>query len=167
MRLIMETAVVPLTLDSTTRLFRHLPYFRGKWREIIRSRNTIFEYFDRIIETHQAEMGQQLVVEDEPSDFIYAYLQAMDLRPENPHYTQQQLRNVVLDLFIAGLETTAHTLAFAVLYVLHNPRVQARIHEELDQLTGGDRDYVVKWADRVSLPYMQAVINVGAGFHYP
>lgn len=46
--------------------------------------------------------------------------------------TEEQLRVLLLDLFMAGSDTTSNTLAFAVLYMLHYPRVQDRLAEEIE-----------------------------------
>lgn len=53
--------------------------------------------------------------------------------------TEEQLRVVLLDLFMAGSDTTSNTLAFTVLYMLHYPRVQDRLAEEIDVVAGCGR----------------------------
>ena len=45
------------------------------------------------------------------------------------------LFNVVIDLFLAGQETTASTLVWMFFYMLHHPDVQASVHQEIDQVT--------------------------------
>ena len=42
----------------------------------------------------------------------------------------------LMDLFLAGMETTASSLLWTFLYLLHFPTVQTRVHEELDQVNG-------------------------------
>ena len=51
-------------------------------------------------------------------------------------FTDHQLLMAVYDLFGAGLETTATTSRTFVLYMLHYPEVQAKIHDELDNVIG-------------------------------
>lgn len=45
----------------------------------------------------------------------------------------------MLDLFLAGSETTANTLEFGILYMILNPNIQKKIQEEIDQVIGQSR----------------------------
>ncbi len=67
------------------------------------------------------------------------------------------LRNVLLDLFIAGSETTSTTLNWAVLFMATHPRVQEKVQQELDAVVGRSR--LPKSSDRPHLPYTDAAIN--------
>ena len=49
----------------------------------------------------------------------------------------QSLDCVLIDLFMGGSETTAITLLWTFLFLLHHPDVQAKIHEELDRVCQG------------------------------
>jgi cytochrome P450 len=62
----------------------------------------------------------------------------------------------VSDIWGAGLETTATTLRWAFLFLLHNPEVQERVQKELDKVVGKNRN--VEMADRPNLPYTNATI---------
>lgn len=50
--------------------------------------------------------------------------------------TDQQLRDEVMTLFLAGHETTALTLAWSWYLLGTNPEAEKRFHEELDQVLG-------------------------------
>jgi len=71
--------------------------------------------------------------------------------------TENQLKRSIADLFIAGTETTATTIKWAILYFLHNPEVQNKMREELDDVVGMSR--VPSVNDRCNLPYCQAVLT--------
>ena len=45
------------------------------------------------------------------------------------------LFNNLIDLFIAGMETTSSSLLWTFFYLLHHPQVQKRVHQELDEVT--------------------------------
>ena len=45
------------------------------------------------------------------------------------------LFNNIIDLFIAGMETTSSALLWTFLYLLHHPDIQAKVHEEIDQVS--------------------------------
>ncbi|KAI6185155.1 hypothetical protein M3Y99_01955300 [Aphelenchoides fujianensis] len=70
---------------------------------------------------------------------------------------KEHLRAMVLDLFIAGQDTTSNTLGFLVNYVLNHPEVGRRIERELAEKIGSGR--LIQTADRPALPYLNAVIS--------
>ena len=51
--------------------------------------------------------------------------------------SDQQLRDEVMTLFMAGHETTANTLAWTWVLCRQHPDAEARLHAELDQVLGG------------------------------
>jgi len=58
---------------------------------------------------------------------------------------------------MAGTETTATTIKWAVLYFLHYPYVQVKMRNELDDVVGLSRPPSL--TDRCNLPYCEAVIT--------
>ena len=76
---------------------------------------------------------------ENPRDFIdvmlIEILQTSDVT--SSFYGQKgrdALFNVVIDLFLAGQETTASTLVWIFFYMLHHPDVQDSVHQEIDQV---------------------------------
>ena len=49
----------------------------------------------------------------------------------------QQLRDEVMTLFLAGHETTALTLSWTWYLLAHNPEAEKKFHEELDEVLEG------------------------------
>lgn len=46
---------------------------------------------------------------------------------------------ILLDLFSAGAESVANSLDYALLYLVLNPDIQRKVHEELDAVVGRSR----------------------------
>jgi cytochrome P450 len=46
---------------------------------------------------------------------------------------------ILLDLFSAGAESVANSLDYAMLYLILNPHIQRKVHEELDAVVGRSR----------------------------
>lgn len=63
----------------------------------------------------------------------------------------------LMDLFLAGLDTTSTTLRWAILYFVTYPEVQARLQRELDDVL--ERDRFPSLQDRMSLPFVRAAIT--------
>ena len=70
---------------------------------------------------------------------------------------EEHIVMTVMDVFIAGLETTATALQWFMLYMVKHPEVQSRIHEEIDSVLGPDT--LPLWKHRTQLPYLVATID--------
>ncbi|XP_022520833.2 cytochrome P450 2K1 [Astyanax mexicanus] len=75
---------------------------------------------------------------------------------KNSRFNDKNLLSTVLNLFVAGTDTTGTTLRWGLLLMAKNPHIQDRVHEEIDRVIGG-RQVVVE--DRKNLPYTDAVIH--------
>ena len=71
--------------------------------------------------------------------------------------TDQHLIMTMGEAFIAGTETTANTLSWALLYLIRNPKVQEKLHLELDRVIGRHR--LPDLEDKKSLPFLEATIT--------
>ena len=60
------------------------------------------------------------------------------------------------DMFAAGSETLTSTLLWMILLFNNHPEVQAKVHQELDEVIGRTRLPSLK--DRKSLPYLEATL---------
>lgn len=65
--------------------------------------------------------------------------------------------NILFDLFFAGTDTTATTLAWAVLYLCKFPKVQKKLQSEITEVSGDTRKVAVE--DRTKMPYTLAFID--------
>ncbi|XP_028296248.1 cytochrome P450 2K1-like isoform X1 [Gouania willdenowi] len=72
------------------------------------------------------------------------------------HFHDDNLVHMVLDLFIAGTETTGTTLRWSLLLMARYPLIQDRVQGELRSVLGGRQ---VQMEDRKNLPYTNAVIH--------
>ncbi|XP_072200333.1 cytochrome P450 2J6-like [Excalfactoria chinensis] len=95
----------------------------------------------------------------EHQDFIGYYLDQMAKSKEDAGatYDKANLIQTIFDLFLAGTETTATTLRWALLYMVAYPDVQEKVHKELDAVLGSSR--LICYTDRKNLPYTNAVIH--------
>lgn len=73
--------------------------------------------------------------EDDKGDLLSMLLQVHD--ENNERMSDQQLRDEMVTLFVAGHETTAATLSWAWYLLGQNPQVEAKIVAEIDRVLGG------------------------------
>uniref|UniRef100_A0A914Q8V3 Cytochrome P450 n=1 Tax=Panagrolaimus davidi TaxID=227884 RepID=A0A914Q8V3_9BILA len=130
-----------------------LPYFKQQMNAFRGSYWEMRNYFEKIITEHKNEFKNRKE-DSEAEDYVEAYLQEAS-KTSSSNFTD--LINILIDLWGAGQETTANTCIFSLLYVLNNPKVQEKIHAELDSVIGSDR--MVTLADKNSLIYVNAFIN--------
>ena len=90
----------------------------------------------------------------EGDDFLSMLMSSMD--EDGSRMSPKQLRDEVMTLFIAGHETTAVTLGWALHLVAQNPRVEEKLVAELRGVLKGRG---VEIEDLPRMPYLDAVIK--------
>lgn len=43
----------------------------------------------------------------------------------------------IFDIFVAGSETTSHTLGFSLLFMIFHPKIQEKVQDEIDEILQG------------------------------
>ena len=93
-------------------------------------------------------------LDGEPRDYIDCMLQERSRNPE--HFTNRHMLRCILDLFIAGYDTTSVTLGWAFIYLCMYPQVQCKVREEIVNVVGDERRPAL--ADRARMPYTEAFL---------
>uniref|UniRef100_L7MZM3 Cytochrome P450 family 2 subfamily G member 2 n=1 Tax=Anolis carolinensis TaxID=28377 RepID=L7MZM3_ANOCA len=105
------------------------------------------------------KLNQETLDPKNPRDFIDCFLIEMNKEKRNPstEFTVTNLVLTVLNLFTAGTETVSSTLKYALLLLMKYPKVEEKVHQEIDSVVGRNRTPAVK--DRMNMPYTNAVIH--------
>ena len=106
---------------------------------------TLDRIVDEIIEEKCADPGE---------DVVSALLRAEDESGEG--MSDEQIRDEVKTLLLAGHETTALALTFTFYLLARHPRVERTLLEELDDVLGGDPPTL---ADVEELSYLEKVVT--------
>ncbi|XP_014265519.2 cytochrome P450 2J6 isoform X1 [Maylandia zebra] len=95
----------------------------------------------------------------ETRDYIDCYLSEIQMNKgqDDNTFDEENLVICVLDLFVAGSETTSTTLRWAFLYMAKYPEIQEKVQAEIDREIGESRQPSME--DRANLPYTDAVIH--------
>ncbi|XP_066181987.1 cytochrome P450 2J6-like [Sylvia atricapilla] len=134
------------------------PWLAGHFLPSVKKLKSCSEFIKTVIAKElESHKGKRKLVEDR--DFIDYYLDEIDKTKgdANATYNEVNLIQSVSDLFIAGTETTATTLLWALLYMVIYPDIQEKVQKELDAVVGCS--HVFCYEDRKKLPYTNAVIH--------
>ncbi|GMR62894.1 hypothetical protein PMAYCL1PPCAC_33089, partial [Pristionchus mayeri] len=134
----------------------YIPIVRGYFDKVFKVRDALYAYFQENIDAHKASIDYTT---DEVGDFADAYLKEMEKRKSDPDTTfhDKQFINVCVDLWFAGMDTTATTMSWGTLLLVRHPEVLAKLHDEFDRVIGSDR--LITTQDKGSLPYTNAFVN--------
>lgn len=156
---------------------KHMPGVARACKQLRSNREEMLGFVRDIIRAHKANLDY-----DHPKDLIDSYLIAIDkLKQEEQEENnnrrssssnisgssntsdmfhgfepEQQLEQIILDLFSAGVETLKTSMLWAIVYMLHNPEVMGNVQQELDDKVGTNRLPTVK--DMNELPYTKATM---------
>ncbi|NXA05597.1 CP2J6 protein, partial [Sapayoa aenigma] len=128
--------------------------FLGSFKKIKSSKEFMRTLVAKEVESHKAKRKT-----NENQDFIDYYLDEIDKTKGDAGatYDEENLTQTIIDLFIAGTETTATTLRWALLFMVIYPDIQEKVQKELDAVLGCS--HVFCYEDRKKLPYTNAVIH--------
>jgi cytochrome P450 len=111
---------------------RHLPGWRGISKRFAKQRGEVDELIYRLVDQRRSETRRQ------PTDLLDLLLVAGN--QDGSQMSDQQVRDNLMSMILAGHETTTGELAWAFLLLAHNPRVQNRLTREVRD--GCDEDYL-------------------------
>lgn len=123
--LAMLTITASLTLQEPP--LRRLPGWHATWRRFLAHRTVVRQLLSRIV----AEIA------DDPTDLLAGLLHTRN--PDGSAMTPQQVHDNLMSLILAGHETTASELAWALQLLAHNPLVCETLTSELNR---GDTSYL-------------------------
>ncbi|KAJ8022842.1 Cytochrome P450 4V2 [Holothuria leucospilota] len=83
----------------------------------------------------------------------------LELHEEDGNFTIDDIREEVDTFMFEGHDTTAAAISWALFMLGHHPEVQKKVHKELDQVFGNDRDRYITNEDIQKLQYLGCVIK--------
>ncbi|KAK0426805.1 hypothetical protein QR680_009910 [Steinernema hermaphroditum] len=138
------------------------PFFKNRWEKQRAPDRATQGYIRKLISDRLEAIANDTYHLDDSgdgNDYIDAYLIEMNRRKANGEdmgwFSIENLVHNMMDLWIAGMETTVITLLWAFIYFLNHPDAQDRLREEIYRTTRGER--LVELSDRVAMPFAHAV----------
>jgi len=134
-------------LASTLLFFPILQSDLGPWSPGGRAQ-ALAQEIDELLYAEIRQRRQSL--ETDRSDVLSLLLQAKD--DAGNGLSDEELRDELMTLLVAGHETTATALAWALYWSHHDPAIKARIQEEITEANATDNPLQL-----TKLPYLEAV----------
>uniref|UniRef100_A0A0D9X3I3 Cytochrome P450 n=1 Tax=Leersia perrieri TaxID=77586 RepID=A0A0D9X3I3_9ORYZ len=128
------------------------------------------QLLDKLIDEHVASKlllahGDNKDDNDEQkvdSDFIHVLLS----RQEEYGFTRDHIKAILIDMFEAGTDTSNLVLEYAMVELIRNPHVLAKLQEEVRRITPRGQEIVTE-DDIADMVYMKAVIKETLRLHPP
>lgn len=140
-------------------LYNYLPGKAEAQEKVAKNREEMFAFYQTLIDEHRETLDM-----DNARDLIDVYLIEIEkaklegregeLFEGRDH--ELQLKQILGDLFSAGMETIKSSLLWMIVFMLRNPEVKRRVQEEIDAVVGRDRLPTIE--DMPNLPYTETTI---------
>ncbi|TKY51483.1 Geraniol 8-hydroxylase [Spatholobus suberectus] len=134
---------------------------QGVKRHVKVSYVRLHEIFADIIRKRVAERESS---RDAKGDFLDVWLDHCQ-QGAGSDFSVESIKPLILDLFIAGSDTSGSTSEWAMAELLRNPEVMQKAREELIRVIGTSNE--VKESDISRLPYIQAIVKETLRLHPP
>ncbi|XP_056329342.1 cytochrome P450 2G1 [Danio aesculapii] len=133
---------------------RVMEQFSSKHHAILKDIENIRTFIRNKVNEHERRLDFS-----DPSDFIDCFLIRLTQEKDNldTEFHKDNLMATVLNLFLAGTETTSTTLRYALMLLIKYPQIQEQMQKEIDRVIGQNR--IPTMEDRKSLPFTDAVIH--------
>jgi cytochrome P450 len=111
---------------------------------------------------------QRRALGEDRGDLLSMLLASRDEERDNSTLTDEQVRDEVTTIFLAGYETVANALAWTWMLLAQNPDAEAKLHAELDAVLGrGSAARLPTLADVPSLRYTEMVLSESMRLYPP
>ncbi|KAK7268394.1 hypothetical protein RIF29_21092 [Crotalaria pallida] len=120
----------------------------------------VLDIFDHLIRKRLKLRG--CIGSDTYNDMLNALL---NISKENEMMDKTMIEHLAHDLFVAGTDTTAATLEWALTELVLNPEIMLKVKKELEEIIGKAKP--VEESDIAKLPYLQAIIKETFRLHPP
>uniref|UniRef100_A0A224X464 Tryptamine 5-hydrolase n=1 Tax=Hypericum kalmianum TaxID=473045 RepID=A0A224X464_9ROSI len=140
----------------------------GYKRRLVRNLGQLRAVCDEIIAEHEGKMGNENVGDDgntRDEDFVDVLLRIQRRHDLEVPITDDNLKALVLDMFVAGTDTSSATLEWTMTELARHPEVMSKAQKEVRNLVAGRRK--VDEDDLRHLPYMRSVIKESMRLHPP
>ncbi|CAH8293515.1 unnamed protein product [Eruca vesicaria subsp. sativa] len=130
---------------------------------------SLFEKEIRGVSSGFDELLERLLLEHEEKHSVTDMMDVLLAvsRDENAEYkiTRNHMKSLITELFLAGTDTAARLMKWAMAEIISKPNILERLRQEMDSVVGKTR--LIQETDLPRLPYLQAVVKETLRLHPP
>ncbi|KAL0341615.1 UNVERIFIED_CONTAM: cytochrome [Sesamum calycinum] len=135
--------------------------FNGVDRRLEKNFRDLDRFFDQVIEEHLDPKRP----ESDNEDIIDVLLRIQKDPNQAINLSDEQLKGVLIDIFVAGTDTSTATIIWTMAELMRNPHVKQKAQQELRQAAKGKTK--IQESDLPNLPYLKLVIKESLRLHPP
>ncbi|KAL5544076.1 hypothetical protein UlMin_007860 [Ulmus minor] len=140
---------------------RWIDVLRGFIRRVKATFNELDSFFDQVIEEHKAKMERD--AGSGMKDFVDILLQLQKDDLLDFEFTPNDMKALLLDMFVGGSDTTSTGLEWLMAELMRNPRVMKKVQEEVRRVVGNKPKIEMK--DINQMEYLKCVIKENLRLH--
>ncbi|KAL0381573.1 UNVERIFIED_CONTAM: cytochrome [Sesamum angustifolium] len=131
----------------------------GMHRKMKRLRKTFDGFLDKIIDEHVQNKQEK----KETEDFVDTMMAIMESGEAEFEFDRRNVKAVLFDLFIAGVDTSATAIEWALSELIRHPQVMKKLQKELETVVG--LDHMVEESHLDKLEYLDFVVKETLRLH--
>ncbi|XP_073530121.1 cytochrome P450 2K6-like isoform X2 [Phyllobates terribilis] len=138
---------------SLFNIFPFITFFPGSHKTIIKNVKELCDFIKRTFVKHLKNLD-----ENDQRSLIDAFLVKQKEESGNPqsYFHNENLTQLVRNLFAAGMETTSTTLRWGILLMIKYPKLQEKVQEEISRVMGSAQPM---YSHRGQMPFTNAVVH--------
>jgi len=122
------------------------------------------KFLSEIVAAHKEKGGDGAGEEDE--DFLDVLLRLREEGADGLELTDDRIKSIIEDMIAAATETSSQTLEWAMAELVANPRVMAKLQDEIARVATADQPAIAE-PDLNRLEYLKAVFKEVLRLHAP
>lgn len=137
-----------------------LQRMKKRIREIVERFDGMME---RVIKKHEERRNEKGQEGEKIKDLLDILLEIHQDESREVKLTRENIKAFILDIFMAGTETSAKTIEWALAELINNPHVMEKARQEMNSVTRNKR--LIQESDLGNLPYLQAIVKETLRIH--
>ncbi|XP_058106528.1 cytochrome P450 93A3-like [Magnolia sinica] len=118
---------------------------------------------ERIMKEHEEGRKMKMERGDGVKDILDILVEISEDESAEMKLTKENIKAFILDIFVAGTDTTAITTEWAFAELINHPDIFKKLKVEIDSVVGKTR--LVEESDVPNLPYLQAIVKETLRLH--
>ncbi|XP_054816462.1 cytochrome P450 71A9-like [Prosopis cineraria] len=139
--------------------------FNGLDRRIQKNFRELDDFFNTVINEHRDSGYTKHEADDNDDDLVHVLIQLQKDLNQPISITDDQIKGVLLDIFLAGTDTSSATLVWTMAELIKNPNSMKKAQEEVRKFAKGKQ--MIEEEELGSLIYLKSVVKESLRLHPP